>query len=252
MPLTPSHSPTAPPGTPTASRRTATPQLIIGIFIMIAGLLIMADRLNLFALTGVLRYWPTVVITIGVAMLVQRSDPQGRFWGTVWTLLGGWLLLTSLGIVRVGLGDVFWPMVLIFMGVKLVMHARRYEVSAGGTAPPGTVSLFAVMGESKRINNDKPFRGGQMSAFMGGCQLDLRQAAIPAGGEAAIDVFSIMGGLEVWVPSNWAVVSHIVPIMGSVEDKRLPTAPVQGPVVETPPRLVLRGQIIMSGLTIKN
>jgi len=32
---------------------------------------------------------------------------------------------------------------------------------------------------------------------MGGCLLDLRQARIPAGEEAVIDVFSVMGGLTI-------------------------------------------------------
>lgn len=219
---------------------------------MIVGLLLTADRLGLFALTGVLRFWPVVVIAIGIAYLVQKSStPQGRFWGSVWLILGVWLLLNSLGVIRVGIGEVFWPFVLIFIGVKLVTHAMRHEVNPEGGGA-GQASLFAVMGESKRITNDNPFKGGQMSAFMGGCQLDLRQAVIPAGGEATIDVFSIMGGLEIWVPSHWTVVSHIVPVMGSVDDKRLPAPPPQTPVTETPPRLLMRGQIVMSGLTIKN
>jgi predicted membrane protein len=256
--------PLTPPSTPRLDRaalrdrmhsasyrgRTATPQLIIGVFIMIAGLLLTADRLDLFDFTGVLRFWPVPIIGMGLGMLVNRTDSQGRFWGSVWLLLGTWLLLNSLGIVRVGIGQVFWPLVLVFIGVKLVTHAMRHEVNPG-TAGSGA-SLFAVMGESKRISNENPFKGGQMSAFMGGCQMDLRQAVIPGGGEAVIDVFSIMGGLEVWVPSNWTVVSQIVPVMGSVDDKRLPMPPPQVPATDTPPRLVLRGQIVMSGLTIKN
>lgn len=262
MPLTPPTPPT-PPFDRDAARqwvyakraasapgRSTTPQLIIGVLIMVAGLLLMVDRLDLLEFTGILRFWPIVVIAIGASLLVRPgAPPQTRFWGWVWLGIGTWLLLNSLGLIRIGLGQLFWPFVLIFVGVKLVLHAMRHEITppSGGA---GHASLFAVMGESKRINNDNPFTGGQMSAFMGGCQLDLRQAVIPAGGEAAIDVFSIMGGLEVWVPSQWTVVSHIVPVMGAVDDKRLPSP--QAPSADIPPRLLLRGQIVMSGLTIKN
>jgi hypothetical protein len=102
-----------------------------------------------------------------------------------------------------------------------------------------------------------------MTAFMGGCQLDLRAATIPPGEESVIDVLALMGGLEVWVPGGWTVVSQVVPIMGGVEDKRLPmpaapVAPMGTPGSESsaasaaPARLVLRGYVLMGGLVIKN
>jgi predicted membrane protein len=243
---------TPPSGVTVWGRRAATPQLVVGILLMVAGILLTADRLNLFDVTGVLRLWPMALVAVGALMLAQRSDPQGRLWGAVWLFLGVWLLLRSLGWVRIGLFELFWPVVLVLIGVKLALNAMRHEAPRDGIAPQGSASLFAVMGESKRVNTDKPFRGGQMSAFMGGCQLDLRQATILPGEDATIDVFALMGGLEIWVPSNWTVVSHIVPIMGSVDDKRLPAVPVPGAVEEANRRLLLRGQIVMSGLTIKS
>jgi predicted membrane protein len=116
---------------------------------------------------------------------------------------------------------------------------------------PGRISIFAALAASKRSSSDSPFRGGDMTAFMGGCQLDLRLASIPRGGEAVIDVFAVMGGLEVWVPQGWAVVSQVFPFMGGVDDKRLPPLePLSSP--DTRPKLVLRGMVLMGGLVIKN
>ena len=40
----------------------------------------------------------------------------------------------------------------------------------------------------------------------------------------------MMGGHEVWVPQGWTVVNDVMPILGGVEDKRLP------PVVNAAPR----------------
>ena len=116
---------------------------------------------------------------------------------------------------------------------------------------PGRISVFAALAASKRSSSDSPFLGGDITAFMGGCQLDLRLASIPRGGEAVIDVVAVMGGLEVWVPQGWAVVSKVVPFMGGVDDKRLPPLePLSSP--DTRPRLVLRGVVVMGGLVIKN
>ena len=84
-----------------------------------------------------------------------------------------------------------------------------------------------------------------MTAIMGGCHLDLRQATIPPGETATLDLLAVMGGHEVRVPENWSVVTRIIPLMGGVQDKRLPS---KEPTTAT---LVLRGFIMMGGLEIK-
>ena len=98
-----------------------------------------------------------------------------------------------------------WPLAITALGVKLVMDTIRPGTplypGARSWGAPGGSNLFAIMGETKRSINEHPFRGGSLTAFMGGCHLDLRQATIPPGEEAAIEVFAMMGGLEIWVPA---------------------------------------------------
>ena len=103
---------------------------------------------------------------------------------------------------------------------------------------------MAILGGVSRGNNSRAFRGADLLAIMGGCELDLRQAAIH--GEAVIDVFTMWGGIEIRVPEDWTVVSEILPLMGGVEDK---TRPPQGATVH---RLTLRGFAIMGGVEIRN
>ena len=83
-----------------------------------------------------------------------------------------------------------------------------------GRGPDATLAVFAVMSGVKRISTAHRFRGGEITAVMGGAQLDLRQATIPPGEEAALDIFAVMGGCEIIVPSSWTVVTPLVPIMG--------------------------------------
>ncbi|MEO6080311.1 MAG: DUF5668 domain-containing protein [Steroidobacteraceae bacterium] len=227
-------------------------QIYAGIFLMFAGVVMTVDRLGLLATTGLARYWPVFVIVPGVGLLVGRPDSRGRFWGAFWCFLGGWLLLRSLGIVNLGLGDLLGPLLLVFIGVKLVTRTGGLRMPFSNQAPGDAAQVLVVMSETKRVNNDNPFKSTEISAFMGGCQLDLRLATLAPGDEAVIDVFSMMGGIEIWVPTSWTVVSQISPIMGSVDDKRLPPMPSPAGQTEAPRRLLLRGTIIMSGLTIKN
>jgi hypothetical protein len=115
------------------------------------------------------------------------------------------------------------------------------------------MTIFAVLGGAKRSSLSTRFRGGEVTAFMGGFQIDLRQATIPPGEEAVLDIFTVMGGGEVVVPPSWTVATPIVPVMGGIDDKRI--APLPG-TVDTggrpAPRLVLRGLLLMGGIEIKS
>jgi predicted membrane protein len=106
------------------------------------------------------------------------------------------------------------------------------------------MNLVAIMSGISRGNNSSAFRGADLVAIMGGCELDLRKAAI--NGEATIDLFCMWGGIEIRVPEDWTVESHVVPLMGGVEDK---TRPIQA---ATTHRLTLRGVALMGGVEIRN
>jgi hypothetical protein len=123
--------------------------------------------------------------------------------------------------------------------------------SASGTAGAGRRESNRERGCARRRsgavtrgNNSRAFRAAHLLAFMGGCEIDLRRAAI--NGEAIIDVFAMWGGIEIRVPEDWTVSSQVVPLMGGVEDK---TRPPQG---ATAHRLTLRGLAFMGGIEIRN
>ena len=114
--------------------------------------------------------------------------------------------------------------------------------------------MFAIWSSVRRTSAASPFRGGDITAIMGGGQLDLRLATIPQGEEAILDIVAVMGGVEILVPSTWEVSTPIMPFMGGVEDKRfppLPTDPNAGRK-DNGGRLVLRGLVMMGGVHIKS
>jgi hypothetical protein len=233
--------------------RAVTPQLAIGIFIMLVGVTLTLDRLSILDAARAVRFWPVGLIVVGVTILARTRDGHGQFWGFGWIFVGSWLLLNSLGITNVGFWDLVWPLVLVLVGGSLVLQTLRRSGQLGPPIGRASSNLFAVMGESQRTIDDNPFRGGSMTAFMGGCKLDLRRATIAPGEAAAVEMFGIFAGHEILVPAGWAIVSQIVPIMGGVEDKRvLPVAETPPLPGQTPPRLVLRGLVMMAGVEIKS
>lgn len=254
---------------PTDTRLNLTPQLIIGVCLILFGTLLTLDRMQLVDAGRSLRYWPVVLIALGSWIVIERGPTGRSFPGYAMIFIGALLLLNALGVARVRFWELFWPMVIVLVGARLIMQTprRRHErhrlrgLPEGQSGPAlapagtdGTISMFAVLGSDERAISDKAFRGGDVTSIIGGTQLDLRQAAIAPGEQAVINVFVMMGGHELWVPSGWTVVIEVMPILGGVEDKRLP--PVLDPAARAangaPPRLVLRGIVLLGGLTIKN
>ena len=232
-----------------------TPRLIVGLAVALFGVVLVMDRLNLVMAEQVLRWWPAVIVAVGALIFRQTRNVGGGANGVIVMIIGAWLLMNSLGIVRIAFWQLFWPMILIGIGSALVMQAlRRRDREAAGADVDDTMNIFAVLGGAKRSSLSTRFRGGEVTAFMGGYQIDLRQATIPPGEEAVLDIFTAMGGGEIIVPPSWTVSTPIVPVMGGIDDKRLaPLAgTVEGAAGKPAPRLVIRGLILMGGIEIKS
>jgi len=112
-----------------------------------------------------------------------------------------------------------------------------------GVSTDANFNETAVLGGVEKVNNSQSFRRGEATAFMGGVNLDLRDATME-GSEATIDVTAVMGGIDLRVPTGWTVVNHVTPVMGGVEDH---TRSGDGEK-----RLIIEGAVVMGGLTIKN
>jgi predicted membrane protein len=243
------------------SNPMSNPRFVIGAGIAIFGFVLMLDRLRIVDADFVLRFWPLIFVAIGLQRFFNPRPGRSNTQGIIWMAFGGWLLLNTLGAFRVPVWDMIWPVALIWFGAHLM---QRTSVSAGDgsgasatadAAHPASDRVFIVAALSgvKRSSMSSHFRGGELTAFMGGGQVDLRQATIPPGEEAVLDIFSVMGGFEIIVPQHWVILTPLMPIMGGIDDKRLAPPPGTSDVGgQAAPRLVLRGFVLMGGVTIRS
>jgi predicted membrane protein len=229
----------------------ASGQVVLGLLVVGMGVLFLLDNLNIIYLHHVLSFWPLAFIACGVIALSADGPRSGRVTGIVLIAIGIAMMLNRLGYVFIS-WRTFWPLAMIGLGGLILYHTLRgRRVVHIGTAPytkdnanaDNVIDITAILGGFERRVSAPDFRGGEITAIMGGCALDLREASLAS--EAVVNVFAIWGGITIKVPPDWTVVLHGTPVMGGFTEK-----------TARPPdnskRLVVTGYAIMGGVEVRN
>ena len=119
---------------------------------------------------------------------------------------------------------------------------QKPEESAGDFS--SQLNVFAIWGGGEYRIRSKNFRGGDLVAFMGGFDIDLRDADIE-GSEATITVNAFMGGGVIRVPETWAVSMRVAAFMGGHSLKAREGA-------QPTKSLIVKGMAIMGGVEVSN
>lgn len=217
-----------------------------GLFVIVLGALALLNNLNVFNMFGMLQFWPVFLIALGGLLLLRGGRATRSLTGGALMGLGALMALDQAGYIRFSL-QTWWPALLIYAGLMVILRGERRRVWQGERGEMETsgdaVRANVVMSGSELHNDSQDFKGGSVSVLMGGVKLDLREASIQ--GEAVLNVEALLGGLQIRVPTDWAVEIELTPVMGGVENRAVP-----------PPgrdkRLRIRGEALMSGVEVRN
>jgi Domain of unknown function (DUF5668) len=215
-------------------------RLAVGLVFIAVGLVLTFDQAGVLNLDGFGRFWPLLLIGIGIVKVRQPIEDGQRAVGTALLLVGG--LFQLLSVLSWGRA---WPLIFVAAGGLLLWQAidRPHPPDTAPRTSP-VVSELVLLGGSKRTLRVPDFRGGYVTAVLGGIELDLRRCRMAAS-SATLDVVAFWGGIDLKVPPEWTVEGKVVPIMGGIDQK----AP--GPAGhEEGPRLVVRGYAIMGGVAV--
>jgi predicted membrane protein len=136
-----------------------------------------------------------------------------------------------------------WALLIFALGAHIAWKALRPPVVP--REPSSAIDLLQFMGGTKTVVTTADFKGGQATAVMGGCEIDLRRASMPDGRAVVLDTFAFWGGIEIKVPDDWEVVSQGNAVLGGfVNNARSQPG--------TRKRLVVTGLAIMGGVEVKN
>ena len=213
---------------------------IIGLLIVAVGASFLLTNLNILPFdVGIAQWWPLFIVAGGVVMLL--SEVRNYLWALLVIGLGALLQLKQFGIVDVNPWQLFWPAIIIVLGVS-VMTSRGS--SRGKIAASDREDVMAILSGSEVRVESKDFKGSRVTSICGGAMIDLRKAVIKK--EATIDVFAFWGGIEIIVPEHVMVKNNTSVIMGGVEQQAGGDA-----VKEGGPILYVTGDVVMSGVEIK-
>lgn len=230
--------------------RNRDPQqrLVFGILIMVVGVLALLDNLRIFEGIKLVSFWPAVFIVGGILKMSQSQARSGYIIGAIFILIGSVMTLNNLGIISFRVRD-FWPLILIGIGVLVIFKDKAKQtidqISASkiDESKEGKIDIVAIMSGSQGNIASANFIGGDITAIMGGVELDLRNASIQT--EAVINVFTFWGGISLKIPNDWSVVNSANAVLGGIDDSTVPN-------MSANKRLIITGTSVMGGVEIKN
>jgi predicted membrane protein len=236
-----------------------------GAILVLLGAILLLDRLGIVSASEVLRFWPVLLVAAGTVLLVEMTSLVGRTLGAVLAAGGLILQASNLGFLRVR-GEVFWPLVLMGIGVVLLGRAleeRNRPIPETPSERPDFARRFwdgaerfvksiesvngehaSVFSHVERRVTDQNLERMKVVAVFGAFEMDLRQAGIQ-GDQAVVEADAIFGGIEIVVPEDWLVVPRGAGVFGGFSDEtRQPDSPSK--------RLIVTGAGVFGGVVITN
>ena len=213
-------------GPPHAPRRTGRAHLLLGIVLMFLGLFLIADLADIvpWRLRDFIFTWQALLIFLGLIFL---SNKENKGTGIILIVIGSFFLLPRFFDVPYYWRSLFWPSILIILGLVIIFSSRR----SGRTAVFGAnkrsssedwLDDVSVFGGGDKLITSQQFQGGKLTHIFGGSKVDFTRAKL-APGKNYLEVVMIFGGTKLIVPESWNVKIEVTSVFGGFSDKRVKT-----------------------------
>jgi predicted membrane protein len=239
-----------------------------GIVIVTAGILFFLKRAGVEFPDWVLS-WKMLLIGFGFIAAIKHG-----FKKAVWiipVIIGAAFIIAD-HVPNVSIGQFIWPVVIIMLGLFVIFKPRRnfnrwhryyhrhghhhrhhqgfhwtekgWDKSETTEEKDDYMDASNVFGGFRKHVVSKNFKGGELTNFFGGGELNLTQADIS--GKVSLEITAIFGGVKLVVPRNWDIQSEITTFCGGIDDKRQ----IDPNVVSPEKILVLKGNAVFGGIEI--
>ncbi|MEN8194210.1 MAG: LiaF domain-containing protein, partial [Bacteroidota bacterium] len=202
-------------------------KILIGVLLIIIGLISIAGNvLHLpFHFMHYLFSLPGLMMLAGLLILINHKNSLP---GVILVAVGGYWFLSRYSDfpVKYWLSE-FWPVLLILFGIYIILKREgpsQFDKDIGNDSASKLdidyIDEVAILGGGKRVVNSNEFKGGKITAIMGGVDIDLHECSL-AEGTHYIDFTVMFGGVDLYVPKDWRVIVNVTSIFGGFDDKRI-------------------------------
>ncbi len=248
-------------------------KVLAGLIIVVIGSLLLLDNVGL-NLPNWLWHWSNILIVIGLFIGVKHNFRNSAWF--ILVLIGSFFTLKEAFDHEINFSKVIFPSMLVILGLFILFkpkgsfhHKAKWKnfnepepftsyTEAGADTDTNSstekkktnsndyLDSVNVFGGSHQTIYSKNFKGGEITAVFGGCDVNLTQADFE--GEVVMDVTAIFGGAKIIIPPGWEVKSEVTAIFGGLDDKRS----IQ-PITDGKNRLlIIRGIAMFGGVDIRN
>lgn len=204
--------------------------LIAIILIVLAGVLLVNNVMNLNLFRFLRNWWPLIIVVFGLSHILSAHGNKKM--GMVLLIVGIIFQMTTLDRLNFSFFDLFWPAILLIIGINLLSKESAFRKTSGETVTnTDYLDLFTIFSGAKNSYSSENFRGGSCVAMFGGMEVDLSSVQTKEK-EIILHITAMFGGIDVVPPKGWKVITRGTPLFGGFDDERkkdltvLPDAPV--------------------------
>jgi predicted membrane protein len=213
---------------------------VIGVVAVVVGSVLMLDRFGILNAGNVLRFWPVILIVVGLNNIIRDRTRGGLVGGGMMVIFGTIFLATQFGYVR---WSQTWPIIIIGWGLLLIWDALRPKAYPSAQLDGSGRAVFGSV-EKQIVAQD--FREASVESVFGSTEVDFIRAEM-AEDKAFLNVSCVFGSVEVRIPTHWNVIIEANAVFGASENKTRPPVPTP-----TPKTLVIRGDAVFGSIEVKN
>ncbi len=226
-------------------------KFILGVALLLIGASLMLNNLNIFPewhWVQIVFSWKMLLVLLGGTIIITASN---KIPGIVLVLIGGMFILSDLNVLPdISFWRILLPIILIGIGLSIILSKPiNFEGfdSLRKTSSLDMLDEVAILGGSKKIISSKGFKGGKVTAILGGGEIDLTRSQLSEGVNV-LEVVAILGGSSILVPDDWNIKIDVVSILGGFSDSRKQSGII---VRDESKVLIIKGFVLLGGGEIK-